>query len=129
MAIVNLGSFDIFVGELPTIYSIFPYRSNRAYIIYAEFTSTDFASIVSFMRIYPYVTPTGEVSRLLSDYTDLEILDEPLMFYFPCSPLFGGNGDAAFYVERKSFWSGGGDGTPVNLTLSYDDQLFTSTWR
>ena len=129
MAIVNLGSNDIFIGQGFYIYSPFAYRSNRAYMIYAEFTSTNFSNLVSFVRIYPYVEPTGGVARLLSSYIDLEILDQTLMFYFPCSTLFNGNGDVSFYVERRSYWTGGGDGETVNLTLSYDDALFTATWR
>lgn len=128
MAIVSLGSVDLFIGAGFSIYTPFAYSGNRAYIIYAEFTSTNFSNLVSFVRIYPYVQPTGGTSRLLASYTDLEILDEPSMFYFPCSTLFNGNGDVSFYVERRSYWTGGGDGENVNLTLSYDDALFTNTW-
>lgn len=128
MAIVNLGTFNLDIGQGPYISNTFAYNQRDAYAIYAEFTSTNFGNIFSFARIYPYVFPTGGVARLIAPYLDLEIIDLPQLFYFPCSKLFDGNGDAFFYIERRSFYTGGGDGEPVNLTLTYDDAVDVRTW-
>lgn len=128
MAIVSLGNFDIFVGETFKVYAPFAYRGNRAYAIYATFTSPNFSNVFSFIRIYPFIMPNNGTSRLVARPIDLEILDIPTLFLFPCSQLFDSNGAVSFYAERRSPYYGGGDGVLVNLELSYDDDLVTGTW-
>ena len=128
MASVILGTFDLFIGQGPYITNPFSYRDRDAYAIYAVFTSSNFSNLYSFVRIYPFISPSGGVSRFISSYIDLEILNTPQLFYFPCSTLFDGDGDVSFYCERRSYYTGGGEGELVNLTISYDDALSVRTW-
>lgn len=128
MAIVILGQTDIFVGELPYLTNTFPYRDNRAYAIYVDFTSPNFSEVYSFIRIYPYVLPNNGTPRLIHPYLDLEIIDSPQLFYLPLSNLIDGNGNLSLRVERISIWHGGGNHVPVNITLSYDDDISVGTW-
>lgn len=128
MAIVILGQTDIFVGELPYFTNTFPYRDNRAYAIYVDFSSPNFNDVYSFIRIYPYILPNNGTPRLDSRYYDVQIIDTPQLFYLPLSNLLDGDGDLSLRVERISRWQGGGNHIPVNITLSYDDGLFTNSW-
>lgn len=128
MAIVVLGQTDIFVGELPYFTNTFSYRDSRAYGLYVDFASPNFSTVYSFIRIYPYVFPTGGIPRLIAQYIDLQIIDSPQLFYVPLSGLVDGNGDMSFRVERLSFWTGGGSAVPVTITVSYDDNLFVNSW-
>lgn len=128
MAIVSLGTLDLSIGQGFYQYQPFAYRDRDAYIIYADFSTPNFSSIFSFIRIIPYIEPSGGTPRLLATYIDLEVLNVPQMFYFPTSRLFNGNGNCTFYVERISRYTGGGEGQTVNLSLSYDDNLTVNTW-
>jgi len=128
MAIVNLGSLDIVIGQGFYEFIPFNYRDDSAYAIYADFVTNNFSSLFSFIRIYPYVEPNNGTPRLLSRHIDLEILAESQLFYLPFSNLIDGNGDCTLYVERLSRYTGGGEGETVNLTLSYDDSIRIGTW-
>ncbi len=129
MAIVNLGTRVLNVGDNPAAYNAFDYIEDKAYAIYADFTVANFSCITSFIRIRPLVRRGGQPNRLLADYIDLTPLARPQLFYIPCSKLFGGDGNIRIFAERLSFWTGGGDGEPLSLELSYDDELETQTWR
>ena len=129
MALVDLGTSDLVLGQGYYIYDPFDYRQRDAYAIYATFNSSNFSNVFSFIRIYGYITPTGELPRLVSHYIDLEVWALPQLFYFPMSSLFDGNGTIEFYVERRSFYAGGRDGVDISLNLAYDDQISTPTWR
>lgn len=128
MAIVILGQTDIFVGELAYFTNTFSYQDNRAYAIYADFTSPDFSAVYSFIRIYTYVLPNGGIPRAIHPYFDVEIIETPQLIYVPLSNLIDGNGDLSFRIQRISFWQGGGNHIPVNITVSYDDAISVRTW-
>ena len=128
MAIVVLAQSAIAVGGGQIISDSFAYRDNRAYALYVEFSSPDFNEIFSFVRIYPYTQPDGGVARLDARYFDVEILALPQILLLPFSNLIDGNGDVSFYIERRSFYVGGGEGEPVDITLSYDDDVSVRTW-
>lgn len=128
MAIVVLAQSAIAVGGGQIISDSFAYRDDRAYALYVEFSSTNFNEIFSFVRIYPYVQPNGGVARLYAPYFDVQILALPQLLLLPFSNLIDGNGNVSFYIERRSFYVGGGEGVPVDITLSYDDALAQRTW-
>lgn len=128
MAIVTLSQSPIAVGGGIVVSDSFAYRDNRAYALYVDFTSPDFNEIFSYVRIYPWIQPNNGVARFDSRYFDVEILSAPQFLLLPFSNLIDGNGDVNFYMERKSFYVGGGEGTPVEITLSYDDDLSVRTW-
>lgn len=128
MTIVNLGTNDLFVGQSPTSYGAVDYRQNRAYALYMDFTSDNFANIFSYVRVFPYIRPNNLPPRLLSHYTDIQITLEPQLFLFSATQLFDANGEVDFLCQRRSFLRGTGDRPNVNLTITYDDALFTSSW-
>lgn len=128
MAIVILAQSPIAVGGGQIISNSFAYRDRRAYALYVDFTSTDFSQIFSFIRIYPYVQPNGGVARLDARYYDVEITALPQILLYPATQLFDGNGNVSFYLERRSFYVGGGEGVEVDITLSYDDDVDVRTW-
>lgn len=128
MAIVNLGTNDLFVGQSPTTYGAVDYRTNRAYALYLDFTSDNFANVFSFIRIFPYIRANGLPPRLLSHYTDVQITPESQVFLFSATGLFDNNGEVDFMCQRRSFIRGTGDRPNVGLTITYDDALFTNSW-
>lgn len=129
MTIVDLGTFNMVTGAGPVTFASFPYNQNRAYALNVVMTSADFNQIFSYIRIQPYVMPNGSNPFLLNDATELEIVQPNQLFYFPCSSLFNGNGDVEFRAQRLPRWRGAGDANPMTLQLTYDDSLFTGSWR
>lgn len=128
MAIVNLGIFNMVTGTPSVTFTSFNYRTNRAYALNVIMTSGNFDNIFSYMRIVPKVTPNNLVPFILNTPQILEIIPDNQLFYFPATQLFDRNGIVEFQAERLARWRGAGDGQPVTLQLTYDDELFTSTW-
>lgn len=128
MTIVNLGTSDLEVGLPEAVYGAVDYRTNRAYAIYLSFTSDNFPNLFSFVRIYTLIRPLNLPPRLLSNYADINPTTVSQLLLFPCSNLFDSNGEADFLVQRRPFYRGGGDRPDLNLTMTYDDQLFANTW-
>jgi hypothetical protein len=129
MAIVDLGTFNMVTGALPVTFNSFSYNQNRAYAINVIMTSTDFNQVFSYIRIVPLVSPNGGVPFVLNDPQTLEIIPINQLFYFSASTLFDSNGTVEFRAERLPRWRGAGDARPMTLQLTYDDSLFTSSWR
>ncbi len=129
MAVVNLGIEDLNVGELPATYTPFPYDQNLAYAIGAVFQSPDFPNIFSYCEVTFEVTVNNQPVLQLAPKTRLEIFPEVQLFYFPASPLFRGNGTCQIQVERYSFYRGGVDTVPVQLSIFYDDAITVPSWR
>lgn len=129
MAIVDLGMRELVTGLSPVSFTPFDYQQNRAYGINALMTSPDFDQIYSYVRIRPLITPNNRPSFLLDYSVVLDILQEPQLFYFPASSLFGRNGDVTLQAERLPRWRGAGDARPMTLQLTYDDENTTQSWR
>lgn len=128
MALVNLGTRQLFIGQGPYKYNSFSYKDDEAYAIYAAFTAVNFSNVFSFVRLFGYIIPTGETPRLIGHYLDLEVRPTNQLFYFPCSKLFDDDGTLAFWVERRSFYPGGRTEGNLSLNLSYDNAIKTKTW-
>ena len=129
MAIVDLGTQPLSTGLTPVGYTAFTYDQTLAYGIGCIFSSANFNTIFSFVRIRAVINVPGQPAFTVADFYDLEILNFIQLILFPCSPLFRGNGTVQFFAERLPKWKGAGDGTSVSLQLLYDDAITTPSWR
>ena len=129
MAIIDLGTNGLITGAGPVAYTAFTYDQNSAYGIGCIFTSANFNSIFSFVRIRALINVPGQPPFIEATNYDLQILNIIQLFLFPCSPLFRGNGTVQFFAERLPRWKGAGDGTNVSLQLLYDDAITVPSWR
>ena len=129
MAIVDLGTFALNIGDNPVAYIPFPFDQTQGYGVAAVFTSTDFDGIVSIVRVRPQFIVPGQPPVFQSEPYDLEVRPGIQLMFVPGSALYRGNGNIEMVAERVSFWTGGGDGIPLTMQLIYDDAITTPTWR
>ncbi len=128
MAIVDLGTNALATGTGPVAYTAFPYDQTLAYGIGAIFTSPNFNSIFSFVRIRAVINVPAQPAFADATNFDLSIENIIQLFFFPASPLYRGSGTVQFFAERLPRWKGAGDGTPVSLQLLYDDAITVPSW-
>lgn len=129
MAVVDLGTFVLNIGDNPVTYTAFPFVQTLGYGIGAIFTSPNFSNIVSFVRVRALFVVPGQPPVFWSEPLDLEVIPGIQLMLLPASSLYRGDGTIELTAERRSFWTGGGDGTPLTMQLLYDDAVTTPTWR
>lgn len=129
MTIVSLGSLPVSTGTGFVTFNSFNYNQRRAYGIYLICTSSSFTSIFSFIRVRSLFAPNNASPFIESTKYDFDIIPEQQFFFLPCSRLFGADGDCTFLVERIPIWRGAGDGQPISVELSYDDDEDIPSWR
>lgn len=128
MAIVDLGTNALTTGSTPVGYTPFTYDQTLAYGIGCIFSSPNFNSIFSFIRVRAVINVPGQPAFADVTNFDLEILNIIQLFFFPASPLYRGNGTVQFFAQRLPRWKGAGDGTDVSLQLLYDDAITVPSW-
>lgn len=128
MAIVSLGTRDLFVGNLPVVFDPFNYNQRRAYRLELQLTSANFDNIFSRLLLYARITPNGEPVIFDSRKFLFDIVGDRQLFFYPLNRLVGGDGDLEFLAERVPVWRGAGDGEPVSLELFYDDNNDIQSW-
>ena len=130
MALVDLGTRSLQVGNVPSIYDPFPFLRTDAYLFGAVFNIQNLANIFSDITIRFLIDIPGLPDFLAPEPIRLEIVPVLSTFYYPFSPLFQGDGEASIIVERNSFIRGTGDADSlVSLNLFYDDAVTVPTWR
>ena len=129
MIIVDLGTFTLNVGDNPTMYTPFSFVQSQGYGVGAIFTTPNFSNILSFVRVRPRFIVPGQPPVFSADAYDLEVFPGIQLMLIPASTLYRGDGTIELFADRRSFWTGGGDGTPLSMQLLYDDDLSTPTWR
>lgn len=129
MAIVDLGTNILTTGTGPIGYTSFNYDQTLAYGIGVIFSSPNFNSIFSFVRVRALINVPGQPAFADVTNFDLQIVNVIQLFFFPASPLYRGNGTCTFFAERLPRWKGAGDGTSVSMQLLYDDAITVPSWR
>lgn len=129
MAVIDLGTNQINIGDLPVEYAPFSFRDNRAYLIQAITTIQFPENIFSQFRIRATIDNGTYVNVLTHHIIDIPVTVTPSTFLFPFSNLYDGNGDVTLQVERLNFVRGTSDTTGVvTLQLTYDDSADVRTW-
>lgn len=129
MAIVDLGTNILTTGGSPIGYTPFTYDQTLAYGIGVIFSSPNFNSIFSFVRVRALINVPGQPAFADVTNFDLQIVNVIQLFFFPASPLYRGSGTCTFFAERLPRWKGAGDGTSVSMQLLYDDAITVPSWR
>lgn len=129
MAIIDLGTNALQIGQPPVTYLPFPFLITEAYGIGVVFATPNFSTIFSFVRIRTEWSVAGLPPFFSSDYYDLEVIAGIQIILIPASALYFANGTLTLYAQRRSFYVGGGDGQPLTMQLLYDDAVTTPTWR
>lgn len=130
MAVVNLGTETLIIGQNPVQFLPFPYDATQAYLIAGVFGVGDFSSIFSRARIRALLEPAPGLQFYHPDVQTLDILDGIVTFWLPMSPLFLGSGTVTLEAERLANRYGGADNqTAVTLNLLYEDTISVPTWR
>ena len=129
MAIIDLGTNALSVGQPPVAFTPFPYLITEAYGVGAVFSTPVFDSIFSFVRVRPQWQVTGLPPFFSADYYDLEVIAGIQIILIPASALYFANGTLTLFAQRRPFYAGAGDSPPLTLQLLYDDAVTTPTWR
>lgn len=129
MAIVDLGTRDLVVGQNPVVFDGFSFRDDRAYGIFGQFTISNTFNIFSRVEIRAVVDVPNNFDLLGHIIVPQEIQPRKFIFLYPFSGLYDGNGACRFEAQRLSnFAGGGGQEATVTLNLSYDDANAVRTW-
>lgn len=130
MAIVNLGTRNLIIGDAPSVFDPFPFIRTEAYLFAATFTIANPANIFSDVTIKVFIDIPGLPDFLGAETVKLDIVSVLSTFYYPFSPLYQGDGQAFIIAERKSFIRGTAEAdSDVSLNLIYDDAITVPTWR
>ena len=101
MAIVDLGTNNLTTGGTFEVYTPFSYDQSLAYGVGIVFTSSNFNSIFSFVRIRALIDVPGQpVFADIRNY-DIQIVNIVQQFFFAASPLYRGNGTCTFTAQRN----------------------------
>lgn len=129
MAIVNLGSRSLDIGNAPVAFDGFDFRDARAYLFNVVLSIPKPDNVFSELLIkvvYNNQRNTGYYTHHLLRYP---IVVRPFTFLVPFSALYDGDGTANIEMERVPLITGGSDAAgPIGITLTYDDAAAVRTW-
>lgn len=129
MAIVNLGTRLLAVGDAPARFTMFRYNQRRAYGIRGIQTLSDENTIFSRLRMTPIITNNAYGTFALRPSLNLAIAPGRFMFFLPFSRLVGANGQVVIQLERISTWTGGGvKESNLDVQLAYDNNDDIRSW-
>lgn len=129
MAIVDLGTRQLEIGDIAQSYTPFNFRDDSAYLVKGQFTINNPNNIFSFVRVRAFLTIPGQTPFWAASFVELDIISEPFSFFYPFSNLYDGNGSAQFFAERISRKFGAGEiGTTISMNLFYDDRNRVQSW-
>jgi len=130
MAIVNLGTRNLVIGENPVSYDPFAYDVANAYIMAYQFTTVNFSSVFSRVKISPLIQISPTVSFSHPEPVTLDIEPGLRTVYIAMSSLFIANGTCVIQAQRLANRYGGADNAPiVSLGILYEDTDVAPTWR
>ena len=129
MAIVDLGTLDPRVGMGRMPFDPIPFVQSSAYGIGFNISVANESSIFSFLRVWFFVSVSGQPSFYDSDTFDIPIKNGIQLVKFPCSGLYRGDGTISPTIERIAFAAGAGDGQIITVNALYDDASTVPSWR
>ena len=129
MALIDLGTRVLNIGDAPVAFDQFSFRDARAYLFNVTVSvplPNNIFSNLSIRGVYTNAVNSGYYTHHLLTYP---ITVRPFVFLLPFSNLYDGNGDANIEMERLPFLSGGSDTAgPATVNLTYDDGADIRTW-
>lgn len=129
MAIIDLGTRTISIGDLPSEYAPFFFDKDEAYIIRGTTTIEFPNNVYSVFRITPIFTNANNSGTRTHHDISIEITEGSFVFLLPFSGLYADDGTVTIRVERKPLIFGTGDTAgEVTLNLTYDDEASEKTW-
>ena len=129
MAIIDLGTKAVSVGQTRQFYDPFEVDIKKAYLIFAEIQLTNQNNVFSYIRFnFLFTSDEGQGFFLPQTY-DLEIFPSTQSFYLPMSELYVDDGLVTPAIIRLSNVRGGSDSdSGLTLCLFYDDDADVKTW-
>ncbi len=130
MAIVDLGTRPLIVGNNPVVFDGFSFLRTEAYLFATTFTIANPNNIFSNVLIKTLIDIPGLPNFIGATAITIDIVPVLSTFFYPFSPLYNGDGEAFFFIERIPFIRGGAEAdSDVSLNIIYDDAVTVPTWR
>lgn len=129
MAIVNLGDYDLTVGQgqIPT--DMFEYDEKKAYCLYLDMSLSSVNNVFSVLDVRTWAV-NDDYGTFIAD-NDRTFIIQPgrTTYLVPFSKVYGGSGNAYITLERRSIFTGGASfESELNVEVLYDDKNDENTW-